>query len=97
MDAEECVARMSTHESPTNDKDNTDEQSSKTADRDVWAEDPAAAGGATAERLDAFDASQACREVTCLYHDANWWLERAIEDPDVLEDPGVEPDEDFFL
>jgi organic radical activating enzyme len=72
-------------------------EAGRIADRDVWADDPDAAGRALGERLDAFDASAACREVTCLYHDANWWLERAVEDPDVLDDAAVEPDEDFFL
>mgnify|MGYP003350167957 CR=1 FL=1 len=35
---------------------------------------------ATSSILDRFDASVECREVTCLYHDTNWWLEKAIED-----------------
>lgn len=50
----------------------------------------------TAAMLDTFDATAECREVTCLYHDANWWIEQAIEDPrtlgEALPDAG-----DYFL
>jgi hypothetical protein len=47
--------------------------------------------------LDQFDASQECREVTCLYNSVNWWLDELIRDPaepelEVSEDRG-----DFFL
>ena len=45
--------------------------------------------------LDRFDASTSCREVTCLYHDVNWWIERAIEDPSVLGE--AVDGEDYFL
>ena len=47
--------------------------------------------------LKSFDASHECREVTCLYNDVNWWIERMIEDPrdDVVE-VGAE-NEDYFL
>ncbi len=38
-------------------------------------------GGHLADLLDRFDASHECREVTCLYNDVNWWLDRMIEDP----------------
>lgn len=34
-----------------------------------------------AQLLDGFDASHECREVTCLYNEVNWWLDRMIEDP----------------
>jgi len=42
--------------------------------------------------LETFDASQECREVTCLYNGVNWWLEKMIEDPreDVEILPGDE-------
>ena len=42
--------------------------------------------------LERFDASQECREVTCLYNGVNWWLEKMIEDPreDVEILPGDE-------
>lgn len=39
--------------------------------------------------LERFDASHECREVTCLYHQVNWWIENAIENGDELE-AGVE-------
>ena len=52
--------------------------------------------------LESFDASHECAEVTCLYHDANWWIERAILsiDPDAGPGelgPSVEDDEVYFL
>ena len=42
--------------------------------------------------LESFDASEECREVTCLYNGVNWWLEKMIEDPreDVEIPPGDE-------
>ncbi|MEE8556457.1 MAG: radical SAM protein [Myxococcota bacterium] len=48
--------------------------------------------------LDRFDASQECREVTCLYNQANWWLEKMIGDPTLdleaeIGDEGL----DYFL
>ena len=48
--------------------------------------------------LDRFDASQECREVTCLYNGVNWWLEKLVHDPsaDVTTDPSDERN-DFFL
>ncbi|HMQ24181.1 MAG TPA: radical SAM protein, partial [Planctomycetota bacterium] len=39
--------------------------------------------------LQRFDASHECREVTCLYHQVNWWIEDAIENGGELE-AGVE-------
>ena len=47
---------------------------------------------ALATLLEKFDASQECREVTCLYNGVNWWLEKMIEDPreDVEILPGDE-------
>jgi organic radical activating enzyme len=55
-------------------------------------------GGQLADLMDRFDASQECREVTCLYNGVNWWLEKMIEDPrDEIEiEPGDER-YDFFL
>ncbi|HJM57099.1 MAG TPA: radical SAM protein [Planctomycetota bacterium] len=29
--------------------------------------------------LDGFDASVECKEVTCLYHDVNWWIEGLVD------------------
>lgn len=43
----------------------------------LW-QDPAAGMQATARILDQFDASVQCKEVTCLYHGTNWWLEEMI-------------------
>lgn len=57
----------------------------------------AATAGATQAILQRFDASTECREVTCLYHATNWWLERAIEDPRELGTPQALPEEDAFL
>jgi wyosine [tRNA(Phe)-imidazoG37] synthetase (radical SAM superfamily) len=47
---------------------------------------------------DQFDASHECREVTCLYNDVNWWLEKLIADPmlDFEQEIGEEK-LDFFL
>tara|TARA_Y100000588_G_C13337545_1_gene536721 strand:- start:203 stop:412 length:210 start_codon:yes stop_codon:yes gene_type:complete len=45
-------------------------------------EDAAKTGLALAESLDTFDASHECREVTCLYHTSNWWIEDLIENPE---------------
>jgi hypothetical protein len=51
----------------------------------------------TAAILDRFDASVECREVTCLYHDTNWWLEKAIEDGGLDAAASVAEGEDWFL
>jgi hypothetical protein len=52
----------------------------------------------TAALLDNFDASQNCRDVTCLYNDTNWWLERLIESDEPLGEIAVAPDRrDTFL
>jgi hypothetical protein len=47
--------------------------------------------------LDQFDASVECREVTCLYHSVNWWLEELIHDPRAPELESGEDRGDFFL
>jgi hypothetical protein len=52
---------------------------------------------ATAALLTNFDAAHECREVTCLYNAANWWLERAVADPALLGTPAALPEEDTFL
>lgn len=52
----------------------------------------------TMNRLHHFDASKECAEVTCLYNQTNWWLEKAIEgqlDPAQLEALGERYD--YFL
>jgi MoaA/NifB/PqqE/SkfB family radical SAM enzyme len=71
----------------------------RVADADAWSSDEARARAVrgTEEILERFDAAHACREVTCLYHDANWWIENAIASPAGLPD-GPLPDEgDGFL
>ena len=57
----------------------------------------AQAGENIANMLESFDASHECREVTCLYHDTNWWIERAVESEGGLADGPVEDLEDYFL
>jgi sulfatase maturation enzyme AslB (radical SAM superfamily) len=51
----------------------------------------------TAGILDRFDASVECREVTCLYHDTNWWLEEAIEGQGLARSDAVPEGGDWFL
>ena len=62
----------------------------------------ASTADATAHRtkslLDGFDASHNCREVTCLYHGTNWWLQGLIDSDQDLETLEATPDRrDFFL
>lgn len=67
--------------------------------KDAFADPSACAATASATQgiLDRFDASVECREVTCLYHDTNWWLEEAIEGQGLDRD-GVAPESgDWFL
>ena len=52
---------------------------------------------ATASILERFDASHECREVTCLYHGANWWLEKAIEGDGLDAADALGEREDWFL
>ena len=53
----------------------------KIAEKHAYAdtESVRATSAATGKILETFDASQECKEVTCLYHSVNWWLEHAIE------------------
>ena len=53
----------------------------------------------TAERIANFDAASECREVTCLYNQANWWIEDLIAHPDKLDalTPAPMQPADFFL
>ena len=62
------------------------------------AEAAAKTGGELLRILDDFDASHECREVTCLYHSVNWWLEDLIEkrDTDLATLTGAER-QDYFL
>lgn len=49
-----------------------------------------------AHLLDTFDASHECANVTCLYHDVNWWIEGLVEDAGRAIEPG-EDSSDTFL
>lgn len=51
---------------------------------------------ATGQILDSFDASRECREVTCLYHATNWWIESMIEAESFDPNAGDER-QDLFL
>jgi wyosine [tRNA(Phe)-imidazoG37] synthetase (radical SAM superfamily) len=62
--------------------------------RDEWAAEKT--GTQLLRILDDFDASHECREVTCLYHGVNWWLEELIQDPDLGVEVGDER-LDYFL
>ena len=55
------------------------------------------ATAATGAILDRFDAAQECKQVTCLYHDTNWWIEEAISSSEGLVDGPVPDAEDYFL
>ena len=52
-----------------------------------------------ANLINSFDANHECREVTCLYNHVNWWLEKMIDHPEMLDElevrEGGEPD--YFL
>lgn len=73
-------------------------QKARLGEKDAFADGAraAATGGALASMLDSFDASHECREVTCLYHEVNWWIEGMIEDPREALEVGAE-NEDYFL
>ena len=53
----------------------------------------------TANLIETFDATHQCKEVTCLYNHANWWMEELINNPELID--GVEPKDDgpldYFL
>ncbi len=71
----------------------------KIAGNDAYASDAAsrATADATAAILSRFDATHECREITCLYHGANWWLERAIEGNGLAAADAVAESGDWFL
>jgi hypothetical protein len=74
-------------------------EKARIAGRDAYATPEAAraTAGAVEAILDRFDASVQCREVTCLYNGANWWLENAIEG-DGLDPAATTPETgDWFL
>ena len=48
--------------------------------------------------IESFDASCECKEVTCLYNHANWYIEDLIQNPEKLETLEAVPDRgDYFL
>ena len=52
----------------------------------------------TKKLLDGFDASHNCREITCLYNDTNWWLQRLVDsDEDLSQVEPATDRQDFFL
>lgn len=70
--------------------------------KDAWAGGGAAGAAGTSRVLDAFDAAVECREVTCLYHGANHFLEDLVagaDDPAGALDAAAAPPgaDDFFL
>ncbi|MHC5010064.1 MAG: radical SAM protein [Planctomycetota bacterium] len=74
-------------------------EKARIAGRDAHAGPEAAdaTGRATAAILDRFDASVECRDVTCLYNETNWWIEKAVEDERGGADLESAPGEDYFL
>jgi len=76
-------------------------QKARLADQDAYAGPERAHQTAKnlAGLLQEFDASAECAQVTCLYNQVNWWIERMIEDPRsaaecIASGPGKA---DFFL
>jgi hypothetical protein len=52
----------------------------------------------TATLIQTFDASDECKDVTCLYNHVNWLIEDLIKNPEKLETLEAGPDRrDFFL
>lgn len=53
----------------------------------------------TARLIQTFDASHQCREVTCLYHHVNWWIEDLIANEHKLDDLASDwtREPDFFF
>jgi len=51
------------------------------------------------DKIESFNATKECAEVTCLYNHANWWIEDLIEHPEKLNDLEMHlPEEaDYFL
>ncbi|MFQ5935014.1 MAG: radical SAM protein [Acidiferrobacterales bacterium] len=52
----------------------------------------------TLRLVDTFDASDECKDVTCLYNHANWFIEDLINHPEKLDALRTTPDrQDYFL
>lgn len=69
-------------------------------DKDANADGPAfdATRQRTAERITNFNVAEACAEVTCLYNNANWWIERLIDNPSELDQlQSADGPPDYFL
>ncbi len=52
---------------------------------------------AVAAMLETFDASVECREVTCLYNGANWWLDGLVNGSDDLDELALPDRGDYYL
>ncbi|MBM3986084.1 MAG: radical SAM protein [Planctomycetes bacterium] len=75
-------------------------EKAKIGGKDAWADDAAVAASqaSTAQLIQGFDAAHECREVTCLYNNANWFVEDLIRHPEKLDELlPVEEREDWFL
>jgi organic radical activating enzyme len=69
-------------------------------DKHAYADDAslAATQRSTAGLITSFNAEHECREVTCLYNSANWFIEDLIRHPEKLEDLlPTEERHDYFL
>lgn len=75
-------------------------EKTRIADSDAYSNDEKirATQSATANILDRFDASRECANVTCLFNQANWWLEKAIKGEFSYEDlrPSEERNDWYF-
>lgn len=49
------------------------------------------------EHIKKFCATEMCRNITCLYRDANWMIERFIQNPDLLSENTPLKGNDYFL
>jgi organic radical activating enzyme len=75
-------------------------EKARIGDKHAWADDAAVAASqeGTAKLIQSFDAAHECREVTCLYNNANWFIEDLIRHPEKLDEMvPVEEREDWFL
>ena len=75
-------------------------EKARIGDKHAWADEAAAAASqeGTAKLIQSFDAAHECREVTCLYNNANWFIEDLIRHPEKLDELlPVEEREDWFL
>ncbi len=52
----------------------------------------------TLRLIEAFDASEECKDVMCLYYHANWFIENLIDHPEKLHELEAGEDrQDYFL